>query len=517
MTDLAVRTVRIRGTAPGSAPRAAAEALLRAMAPTLDDHGVLIVRRLRLDSFRGDDARARLAQVRSRAARPTLAASGVPSAQAADAVWFSDEAEALGCLTADLIAGSAAARWYWRSRLPTSPSWGSSLAQVWLRDARWVPAALRLIESSTPGAAARAVAALSTSEASLVLTAVLPIAGTTAPPLWTSSPRLDRRLGSLEVVEASPAPRTASRWARLLPSGFMALPHAQRELLAVTMVLAVEPAAPVAELRAWARAADLPAARPIAPAGARPASAAPAPPGTRTPDPTPTAAGDHRSGRGIAAEDARDHPAGARGSGPAAPVEPYGAPIAGIAHQSAVPRDEPIERPGNRTQPPLPAEEPEAPAHGPLDRWPEAIWSEYATACYLLNLVLRFEPEPSWAHLFRLARRVFRGRPGARRRARDPLWTLLQDLAGAGRIRSAPAPVWWPAALGYLAEHRLDATAFCRPGRIAVTRTHVDVILDLEQIELAVRITGLDQNPGWVRGLGRIVSFHFEDRPGSRP
>ena len=109
MTDLAVRTVRIHGTVPGSAPRAAAEALLRAMAPTMDDHGVLIVRRLRLDGFRGDDARGRLAELRRRAARPALAASGTGwSAQGAEAVWFRDEVEALACLTADLIAGSAA-------------------------------------------------------------------------------------------------------------------------------------------------------------------------------------------------------------------------------------------------------------------------------------------------------------------------------------------------------------------------------------------------------------------------
>jgi len=523
MTDLAVRTVRIRGMAPGSSPRAAAEALLRAMVPTFDDHGVLIVRRLRLEGFRGDDARARLAEVRTGAARPALAASGVESAAGADAVWFSDEAEALACLTADLIAGSAASRWYWRSRLPTALSWGSSLAQVWLRDARWLPTALRLLESATPGAAVRATATLTTREAALVLAAVLPSAGL-APPLRIAASWLDRRPGRREVVEPEreppAAPGTAARWARMLPSGTVALPLVQRHLLAVAMVLAVEPAAPVAELRAWARAVNLPA-QPIAPSDGRPVSEPQAPLSTRTPHSTPTPAGDGQPGRRIVEGDAHDDAGGGRHfaepTEPLAPSRPSGAGTAAAVHQPAIPGDEPIERPRNRTQRPLPSENRERPAYGLLDRWPETIWSEHATACYLLNLILRFDEEPSWADLLRLTRRVLRGRPGVRRRARDPLWGVLQDLAGGGRIRPAPAPTWRQTALDFLTEHRLGAAVFCQPGRIAVTRTHVDVILDLEQIDLAVRISGLDQNPGWVRSLGRIVSFHFEDVPGSRP
>ena len=74
MTDLAVQTVRIHGSVPGPSPRAAAAALLQAIAPTGSDHSVLIVRRLRLDGFRGDQARGRLAELRRRAARPALAA-----------------------------------------------------------------------------------------------------------------------------------------------------------------------------------------------------------------------------------------------------------------------------------------------------------------------------------------------------------------------------------------------------------------------------------------------------------
>ena len=46
-----------------------------------------------------------------------------------------------------------------------------------------------------------------------------------------------------------------------------------------------------------------------------------------------------------------------------------------------------------------------------------------------------------------------------------------------------------------------------------MSRTHVDVLLVLDQADVRVRAIGLDQDPGWVPALGRIVLFHFEDTP----
>jgi hypothetical protein len=48
---------------------------------------------------------------------------------------------------------------------------------------------------------------------------------------------------------------------------------------------------------------------------------------------------------------------------------------------------------------------------------------------------------------------------------------------------------------------------------VVVSRTHVDVLLRLDQIDMTARRCGLDQDPGWVPTLGRIVLFHFEDGP----
>jgi hypothetical protein len=332
------------------------------------------------------------------------------------------------------------------------------------------------------------------------------------PPLRAAAARLDqgpedRVRVDVPEAEVPPEPAIAARWSRLLPPGTMSLSPVQRELLAVAMVLAVEPAAPTAELRAWARAPDLPAGRPIARSDGRPVAEAQAPVSTRIADRPSTTAEPDQPSPLLIADDAPSVPFEPSNPGGARTADPVQSVASGTMGESIV----------NDTERPVPAEDPDPPTYPLFDRWPEAVWSAHATACYLLNLLLRFEEEPSWADLLRLARRVLRGRPGARRRARDPLWGLFQYLSGEGRILAAHVPTWRPSALGYLAGHRLGAAVFSQPGRIAVTRTHVDVILDLEQIDLTVRISGLDQNPGWVPSLGRIVSFHFEDVPGSRP
>ncbi|HWS99312.1 MAG TPA: hypothetical protein VN256_03495 [Pyrinomonadaceae bacterium] len=49
----------------------------------------------------------------------------------------------------------------------------------------------------------------------------------------------------------------------------------------------------------------------------------------------------------------------------------------------------------------------------------------------------------------------------------------------------------------------------CRPGRVAVTPTHVDILFDHEQADVRVRKAGLDINPGWVAWLGRVVTYHY--------
>jgi hypothetical protein len=51
-----------------------------------------------------------------------------------------------------------------------------------------------------------------------------------------------------------------------------------------------------------------------------------------------------------------------------------------------------------------------------------------------------------------------------------------------------------------------------RPALFAVTPTHVDLTFDLAQADLRIRRLGLDVDPGWVAWLGRVVSFHYDDK-----
>lgn len=46
-------------------------------------------------------------------------------------------------------------------------------------------------------------------------------------------------------------------------------------------------------------------------------------------------------------------------------------------------------------------------------------------------------------------------------------------------------------------------------GMLSVSATHVDLALSLESTSIAVRLAGLDRNPGWIAEYGRVVLFHF--------
>jgi hypothetical protein len=65
-------------------------------------------------------------------------------------------------------------------------------------------------------------------------------------------------------------------------------------------------------------------------------------------------------------------------------------------------------------------------------------------------------------------------------------------------------------ALG-LAERSEVGPVLCRAkGRVFVTATRVDVALSLAELPIAVRLAGLDRDPGWIPAAGRTIAFHFE-------
>lgn len=54
------------------------------------------------------------------------------------------------------------------------------------------------------------------------------------------------------------------------------------------------------------------------------------------------------------------------------------------------------------------------------------------------------------------------------------------------------------------------------PARVRLTRTHVDVHLEVDAPDMAVRLAGLDLDPGWVPWLGRVIAFHYDRLPQNR-
>jgi hypothetical protein len=161
----------------------------------------------------------------------------------------------------------------------------------------------------------------------------------------------------------------------------------------------------------------------------------------------------------------------------------------------------------------------------PLPPWTgsgPATETKLATLLYAVNLVRWFRldervesPRTGWAIVEAVGRSILSALPVQRRREllSDPLLSVLADLDG--RPDGGPTPVRLGAAVRpvrhWLVEHDVSATAFAQPGRVLVSHTHVDVVMDLEKVERAARASGLDQDPGWVPSLGRIVLFHFED------
>ena len=49
-----------------------------------------------------------------------------------------------------------------------------------------------------------------------------------------------------------------------------------------------------------------------------------------------------------------------------------------------------------------------------------------------------------------------------------------------------------------------------REGKIAVSRTHLDILFEAKQMDIRIRRAGLDIDPGWVAWIARVVKFHYD-------
>jgi hypothetical protein len=95
----------------------------------------------------------------------------------------------------------------------------------------------------------------------------------------------------------------------------------------------------------------------------------------------------------------------------------------------------------------------------------------------------------------------------------EPLaaWLAAQDLATA-----TPPELLASLLDGIAARFAAEGPwplPLAQPAVLRATETHLDVDLATPGIDIAVRLAGLDLDPGWVPWLGRIVAFHYPNLP----
>jgi hypothetical protein len=166
-----------------------------------------------------------------------------------------------------------------------------------------------------------------------------------------------------------------------------------------------------------------------------------------------------------------------------------------------------------------PSEAPAVPDHSLLHfAASEGVQTALGGVWYLVNVLVECDMLDSavspWLLLDALARTLITEPPP------DPLWGMLATLAeeSTGTLADPAAAqqqiyLHIPTIQAWLEVRRIAWDALPaklhQPAQLYITRTHVDLHFGIEQIDLEIRRAGLDQNPGWVPELARIVTFHF--------
>ena len=449
------------------------------------------------------------------AVRPAQAV--VPSN--ANSVWFADQAEWLACLSWDLYRGVAGDLWWWQTtlRAHTYCHRSDTQFQLWQAAAQWLPATLTTLFEHQGTAAVQILSTLLPVQAQQLLVAVTRCYSCPLP-----SPVLDSPASAdLTPLVMALQPHLTS----LVQQAMDILPSTTQVLLAVCLTLP-QTAELLAEVRSPEKNSVLPSALPPD------ESVDEVPPQPQTFGVLPIAP---------ASEQAEVSNAPSLTTPPAVPLSPkvsMGGSAPPDADRHPV-RDDAIisdALDNNTALPPLvppaigssPASAPSIPAidsSTPLTLASPALLNEVeqgiATGVgglwYLVNVLVALDwPQRSavmtpWHQLAALAQAFLPEVP------REPVWGLLAAIAGDA-VPHELLTQWQTQALVQVRPslaNRLDhpeaiATYLTEPATLYLTRTHVDVMFTLDQIQLDVRLAGLDQDPGWVPDLARVIAFHYE-------
>lgn len=492
---------------PG-ARRFAENELRTARAPSrLASDAVLCIQRMCIQP-NSADLEAEMADAMHSAARP--AREPVPAG--GNAVLFADQAELLACLARDWCRGEAAACWWWRTLFPKREI-AAVVREAWLANVSAVPGALARIESA--GLAARFLGMLSQDDLALLWREVVRTFALSA--LDAAWDGLRESAPDFQIAEAGPeiaddASPPWSRWIGALPQ----LREPGRRLLVSALMLVRAPA--VVRSIAFARAV---ACRRTAkaPGNARVPRAGDGVPPSRTfdgarsvPTPIDQTHTERSSLRRNAATGTRD------------------------AYAPRNEADAPLERPTKDAPQRL---ENDATFSLPPTDIPECVASEWGGLFYLVNVALALgyygdfttpaQPGlalPLWDFLALLGARMI-----GDEFATDPLFTLLARLSRRDESEPAGACFELPdgeplarwldrtaaeidvrltAALGVVEVVAMHALVFRHRVEIETTAARVDVHFSLAAHPIALRLAGLDRDPGWVPAGARSLAFHYD-------
>jgi len=94
----------------------------------------------------------------------------------------------------------------------------------------------------------------------------------------------------------------------------------------------------------------------------------------------------------------------------------------------------------------------------------------------------------------------------------DPLARAFEEQCGAPMEMEAGPFVAWVTAIRRWCRRRAGiglVTVIQRPGRLRLSRTHIEASFALSEVDVRVRRAALDVDPGWVPWLGRVVQFRY--------
>lgn len=547
-----IQHLRLRGQPAALRPLQAWLACSDIAPPALPSTAILLVRQLQArGNWVGQQpqqdwslaTRAVLERLLQAAARP---ANGAVPADAR-AVLFADQAELLACLCRDWLAGQLY-YWWWRCLFPAGID-GARLSQQLQQQARWLPQLLRRLHCSRQAAP-------------LLLALPQPalyqlwceLCHVYALPDWPAAlPQPSALAGVLSAACAPP-------WqAYLAPDS--GLPSAAQMLLGTALQLASDAAGVrqpefAAALAGWWQQQGDRAPWPSPGVASGLAARSPGAPGfiaevavsPTHPDATTAPQGTASAVAGLGGGTARQClPLPESNATPATACAGQIAPAPSATLRASSPSDASVVN--------VTGGAPLAPILTPAAA--SLIATDYGGLFYLVNLALSLQlygdfsqPRrpgialPLWDWLALIGERIL-----GRQLRDDAVWPLLAQLAGRlpehepgsgciapadwqlppdwlGWLDGKPLPAFatlsdwldWlvPLLLARLA-HALECPVnqvgalLCRQrAQLEVSEGRLDVHLKLDELQIEIRIAGLDRDPGWLPAVGCELRFHFQ-------